>query len=609
MYRRALVTLFIIGTTATLAAQTNPSFELHGDTYQVSNGYYTLPVAGDFNNDGKPDLVQCCSNTGLVFRAGNGDGTFQAPAAASDTPVTTSSLVAADVNGDGNLDLVAVASINPPPPPASGNYSLVVWLGNGDGTFQAPQIYASTQGPSLAVVGNFFSDGHPDIAVGGYSGDIDLFRNEGDGTFTLAKSVPLANSTGSQIQLVAGDLNGSGVSDLAAIVGPESYVLWNDGHGNLSQQELGTYAYAQLAISRLNGAGMMDILIGYECSPPSGLPNYCVGFDAYYGQGNSKLLKKTLVTFFPSTPSEQTSPSNFKQIAGVDVNGDGYGDIVVFGADMNCTPDNCLAPTGSLVWLGNADGSFQQTPQQFMALTAGMLGTVAMADFNRDGLMDFAEPNVGADGYTQFFINSTQRTSCGTYTVNPSVTVCQPVDNAYSPSPVRVEATTHDTSGVTALQQYVDNELVYSKDVSSFNITLPESLGSHLFVTKGWSHGVSFFSSDRNVTVYNGTPGVVCPAALDTASICLPAGATSDLPVMILANGNTGASPPNAAQLYIDNKLVVNNHGSCYQKSCTVGWSYVQTTQSLSAGTHDLVFKVWDAAGNIYSAQKTVTVD
>lgn len=521
--------------------------------------------------------------------------------------MTTSSLVAADVNGDGNLDLVAVASINPPPPPAPGNYSLVVWLGNGNGTFQAPQIYATTQQPGSAVVGNFFSDGRLDIAVAETDGVIDLFRNEGSGTFNLQKSVTLPNSTGGPFPMVVGDLNGNGISDLAVDAAAGVDVLWNAGNGNFTQQQLQTYTYPMIAMSNLNGDHKMDLLISYQCTPSSGYPNYCVGFDAYYGQGNNKLLKKTLVTSNTNF-SSQTSNENFKQIAGLDVNGDGYGDIIAFGADLNCTPDNCAAPTGSLVWLGNADGSFQQTPQQFMVLSAGMLEAVAIADFNRDGLMDFAESNDGADGYTQFFVNSTARTSCGTYTVNPSVTVCQPVDNTYSPSPVRVQATTRDTSGVTALQQYVDNKLVYSKDTGSFNITLPESLGPHLFVTKGWSHGVSFFSSDRNVTVYSGTPGPVCPAALDSASICLPSATSSSSPVLILANGNTGASPPTDAQLYIDNKLVVDNHGSCYQHSCSTGWSYVQTTQNLSSGSHHLVFKVW-YSGKVYTAQKTVTVN
>ncbi len=50
--------------------------------------------------------------------------------------------------------------------------------------------------------------------------------------------------------------------------------------------------------------------------------------------------------------------------------------------------------------------------------------------------------------------------------------------------------------------------------------------------------------------------------------------------------------------------------GACNTEgnSCE-GTSYVNTTQSLKSGSHDLVFKLWDDQGNVYTAQKTVTVD
>jgi hypothetical protein len=35
----------------------------------------------------------------------------------------------------------------------------------------------------------------------------------------------------------------------------------------------------------------------------------------------------------------------------------------------------------------------------------------------------------------------------------------------------------------------------------------------------------------------------------------------------------------------------------------------VDTTQKLSNGTHDLMFRLWDANGNVYTAQKSITVN
>ncbi|HTW49726.1 MAG TPA: VCBS repeat-containing protein [Acidobacteriaceae bacterium] len=152
MLHRIVAILSLAGMAATLAAQSNVSFETFNDPNHTATGGM---VAGDFNNDGKPDLVQCCnSSTQMVFREGNGDGTFQAPTVAFATPVSLASPVAVDVNGDGKLDIVAIAALNPPAPPREGAYYLIVLLGNGDRTFQAPKTYTTTYARNTLVVGS-----------------------------------------------------------------------------------------------------------------------------------------------------------------------------------------------------------------------------------------------------------------------------------------------------------------------------------------------------------------------------------------------------------------------------------------------------------------------
>jgi hypothetical protein len=561
-------------------------------------------ASGDFNNDGKPDFIQCCNATGLIFRAGNGDGSFAAPVTAASAPKGAAALVAADVNGDGKLDLVGL--------PAFGNYpgapngtGLAIWLGNGNGTFQAPVVYPTTNSNMDVAVGDFFGDGRVDVAVAETDGLIQFFRNEGNGTFVADGSITVAS--GEYVTLAAGDLDGSGVSDLAVGVWESGTaysvdVLWNNGKGSFTQQELSdTYVQPTVGIGRVNGDGMMDIIVGYTCNPtPTSGPgkgppyNACAGFDVYYGQGDNKLYKRTVVT--------DAGVYNYGKPFGVDVNGDGYGDIVSEGG----LSDN--ASFGLFAWTGNADGSFQQTAQSFITNTDSV-GATAAADFARDGMMSFAM-NLGSDGTASFFINATDRTTCGRYTISPSVTVCQPVDNTYSPSPVRVEANAYDTTPVTAMQEYIDGTLEYSKPVTSFDTTFPVDDGSHDFVTKGWDTSGRSFVADRTVTVFSGSPGPVCPAATNSANICLPSGTSSSSPLQILANGNTGTVVPTSAQLYINGDLVVNNEGYCASNGyCAGGTSYVNTTQNLSSGTYDLVFKLWDANGNVYQAQKTITVN
>jgi hypothetical protein len=612
MLHRILVLWFLAGTAAALTAQSNVSFEIANDPYAISNsnGYTPAVVAGDFNNDGKPDLVQCCGTNGLVFRAGNGDGTFQAPATAGSLPQgnNVEDLIAVDVNGDGKLDLVAM-------PSEYGKYSgeqgsgFAVWLGNGDGTFQTPQVYApanSSNNPlnSLAV-GDFFGDGHPDVAVAETAGIIELFRNEGNGSFVSQKSIDLSSGSQSSVtELAAGDLNGDGTSSLAAAVMQSSsslagpvYVLWGDGKGDFTQDELGTYNDVRsLAISRLNGDGMMDVLVGNSKSTGAN-PNDTT-IDVYYGQGNNQLYKRTVVT---------DAQANLFQLAGADMNGDGYGDVFATGWGP-CTPNPDVCAS-LYVWLGNADGSFQQTPQAFMLGNESNAGPFTMADFTRNGMMDAAmETSLNLNA--EIMVNATSPAACGTYTINPSVTACQPVDNTYAPSPVRVEASSYDTTRVTAMQEYIDNKLDYSQPVTSFDTTFPETLGSHLFVTKAWDASGLSFRADRTVTVYSGVPGTVCSAATDTANICLPTGDTTSSPVEILANGNTGTSIATAAQLYIDGTLTVDNKCNSNQPDgCMETATSVQTAQNLAGGTHLLVFKIWSTDGSVYEAQKTITVN
>ena len=134
--------------------------------------------AGDFNGDGKLDLVATVagpglSNDSLAVLPGLGDGTFGPPASELPQPYgAASNAVAADINGDGKLDLATAPGFDDAFPP-----NVAVLTGKGDGSFRAPVEFS----PGLAVSGSVFApptvfaadlngDGKPDLIVLEYPG-------------------------------------------------------------------------------------------------------------------------------------------------------------------------------------------------------------------------------------------------------------------------------------------------------------------------------------------------------------------------------------------------------------------------------------------------------
>jgi hypothetical protein len=199
-------------------------------TTPVNNSYFSGhdPVnsltLGDFQKNGKLDIVASVDPYYLVILPGNGDGTFGAASLMNTVDAASiDSVVAADFNGDGNLDVaVYYDSAHPPQPQdiaTSGVLSML--LGNGDGTFQSPLTLAglpeSIETRAALLPGDFNGDGHLDLAV---SSAVVLIGN--GGTFLSHSVIPTP-----QQAFVAGDFNGDGRLDLAGMdpAGPLVHVL------------------------------------------------------------------------------------------------------------------------------------------------------------------------------------------------------------------------------------------------------------------------------------------------------------------------------------------------------------------------------------------------
>ena len=125
--------VILIAFAALAQSATSPKF---GSREDYTGLYTRAAIVANVNNDGNPDLVAVLGGVVHIL-LGDGKGNFQ-PAANQDLAASyLYQLEAVDLNGDGNLDLVGVGGGG-----LTGNDGgIVVSLGNGDGTFASGVFY------------------------------------------------------------------------------------------------------------------------------------------------------------------------------------------------------------------------------------------------------------------------------------------------------------------------------------------------------------------------------------------------------------------------------------------------------------------------------------
>jgi hypothetical protein len=146
-----------------------------------SGGFESLGVAvADVNRDGKLDLLaaslcassdskgNCVGSGTVTVLSGNGDGTFKTAVAYAAGGNVTYHVVAADINGDGNPDLITANYCSGGDVNCGGGTDGIagILLGNGDGTFQTAAAFDSGgKGPRSVAIADMNGDGRPDIAA------------------------------------------------------------------------------------------------------------------------------------------------------------------------------------------------------------------------------------------------------------------------------------------------------------------------------------------------------------------------------------------------------------------------------------------------------------
>jgi hypothetical protein len=161
-------------------------------------------IARDVNGDGNLDLVTADSGADSVsVLLGKGDGSFKTHAdfAAGSQPV---SVAAGDFNGDGKLDL-ATANFN--------NDNVSVLIGNGDGTFQSHVDYKTSNSPDFVAVGDLNGDHKDDVlATSAFASQVSVLRGNGDGTLQPHVEYEVGTNAAA---IALGDFNGIGATGFA----------------------------------------------------------------------------------------------------------------------------------------------------------------------------------------------------------------------------------------------------------------------------------------------------------------------------------------------------------------------------------------------------------
>jgi hypothetical protein len=336
-------------------------------------------VAADFNGDGNIDLAVTDqggsgqTGAGISVLPGNGDGTFQNTLTVNTGPSPVF-LVTGDFNGDGKADL-AYGSY------ASGqvNGSMNVLLGNGDGSFQTGAAYqVAGAGSPFLVSGDFNEDGFVDMAALG-AGEVQLFPGNGDGTFHSGITYGLGFGVGATSATV-GDFNGDGHADFALTTTNGTVgILFGNGNGTFQLPAVNFSVASSpgvlgsLSTGDFNGDGITDLAVaGYANSSTPGSVYVLLG----KAGGTFQTAVGYAVDILPQS------------IAIGDFNGDGKTDI----ATANSATNGDIS-----VLLGNGDGTFQAAVNY---AADGLAQSLTSADFNGDGRIDFAIANSGTNNLT-----------------------------------------------------------------------------------------------------------------------------------------------------------------------------------------------------------------
>jgi PKD repeat protein len=358
------------GSTST---QTNPTHTYVGQaSYSVSLTTFVGPQADTLV---KPNFITVSPNLFGMGQIVAGDQAFR-------------SIVSADIDGDGTLDVVAASTLD----------DRIAWFSNSDGqgTFGPEQLITElTGGANSVFAADLDGDGDQDVLSSSYDesagpfGDstIAWYENlDGQGSFGPLKPFPSTTFLGVR-SVIAADLDGDGDQDVIFSSGftfsgkdphPEGRIAWyenTDGLATFGPQQVIVNTSSWMIVIRaadLNADGDLDLFAAARSdSFSSGHVRWYPNLDGLGSFGPAQFVT--------------TSAPGVRSVVAADLDEDG--DLDVLSATV---ADNTIA------WYANTNGLGSFGPRQVISSLVVGPQSVFAADLDGDGDQDVLSPSIGA---------------------------------------------------------------------------------------------------------------------------------------------------------------------------------------------------------------------
>jgi hypothetical protein len=331
----------------------------------------------DFNLDGRPDIAVAnrVTDTGAIHPQ-RSDGTFSASVTVPpiySTPFGPYSLVEADVDLDGDVDVVATL-----PDFFGGGDSVQVMLNNGSGAFaQGDNIPSTYDYPQGIAAGDFNADGYPDLV---WTPDAPPYPyvyalNNGDGTYgaTVAKFIDTCGTGDAS----TADADNDGIVD----------ILIANNRSGPGCEEFDTTVRIALG----NGDGTFQDDYGVEFFHGQ---EYVLGAH-FNADGLTDLMSATAQNGVAlGTGGGAFGPATLTDVRGTDLvpaDLDGDGDVDVASGDSSFSQTTIMR--------NNGNGTFTQNTVYLSEQVSGYSNAwdLDLGDFDGDGNIDIALSNTSAN--------------------------------------------------------------------------------------------------------------------------------------------------------------------------------------------------------------------